>query len=390
MERFNRTLLGMLGTLEEKDKSRWKEFVKPLVHAYNCTKHESTGFSPYELMFGRQPRLPLDLAFGLPREGISQTSHSQYVQHLKSHLKESYEVATRNALKLAERNKVRFDKRVTESALEVGDRVLVRNVRIRGKHKLADKWESEVYVVTKRADNLPVYTIRPETKDGPVRTLHRDLLLPCGFLPVPETVDSIVPKPVSKSRTRSSLGEQEQEEFTVNSEMNDETSDSVFRNCPFKERRFITFHDFPRQRDILPVVNPGSSLPVGDTEEIQSTEMVEEHLPVEVSAENSPDVAASAESTHTPETENVNGGDNVGEESGENTCNTCSEGNTVAETECRRSTRERTKPRILTYPSLGNPLIQVAQSLFQGLNTAFVTALSGIANPSEFIETSQT
>lgn len=133
MERFNRTLLGMLGTLEEKDKSRWKEFVKPLVHAYNCTKHESTGFSPYELMFGRQPRLPLDLAFGMPREGISQTSHSQYVQHLKSHLKESYEVATCNALKLAERNKVRFDKRVTESTLEVGDHVLVRNVRIRGK-----------------------------------------------------------------------------------------------------------------------------------------------------------------------------------------------------------------------------------------------------------------
>lgn len=251
-------------------------------------------------------------------------------------------------------------------------------------NKLADKWESEVYVVMKRADNLPVYTIRPETKDGPIRTLHRDLLLPCGFLPVPETVDPIVPKPVSKPRTRSSLGVQEQEELTVNSEMDDEISDSAFCNYPVEETKFITYHDFPRQRDVLPVVTPGNSLPVGNIEEIQSPEMFEEHSPVEVSTENSPDVAASVESTHTPETENVNG-DNVGGVSGEDN-SPLNVGNTVVETECRRSTRERTKPRILTYPSLGNPLIQVAQSLFQGLNTAFVTALSGIANPSELID----
>ncbi|MGL4645552.1 MAG: hypothetical protein ACRCVL_00305, partial [Cetobacterium sp.] len=66
MERFNRTLLQMLGTLSTKEKSHWKDIVKPLVHAYNCTRNDVTGFSPYELMFGRQPRLPVDLAFGLP------------------------------------------------------------------------------------------------------------------------------------------------------------------------------------------------------------------------------------------------------------------------------------------------------------------------------------
>uniref|UniRef100_A0A669F658 Gypsy retrotransposon integrase-like protein 1 n=1 Tax=Oreochromis niloticus TaxID=8128 RepID=A0A669F658_ORENI len=53
VERFNRTLLDMLGTLEEEDKSHWRDFVKPLVHAYNCTRNNTTGFSPYELMFGR-------------------------------------------------------------------------------------------------------------------------------------------------------------------------------------------------------------------------------------------------------------------------------------------------------------------------------------------------
>lgn len=46
-ERFNRTLLGMLGTMEQHQKSNWKAYVAPMVHAYNCTRHESTGVSPY-------------------------------------------------------------------------------------------------------------------------------------------------------------------------------------------------------------------------------------------------------------------------------------------------------------------------------------------------------
>ncbi|KAJ8003250.1 hypothetical protein DPEC_G00167470 [Dallia pectoralis] len=155
VERFNRTLLGMLGTLENQDKSHWKDFVKPLVHAYNCTRSDVTGFTPYELMFGRQPRLPVDLAFGLPVKEGQQKSHSQYVKHLKSRLEESYKIATRSAAKVAEKNKTRFDKRVTSSALDIGDRVLVRNVRIRGKHKLADKWESTVHLVVKKLETSP-------------------------------------------------------------------------------------------------------------------------------------------------------------------------------------------------------------------------------------------
>ena len=64
-ERFNRTLISMLGTLEEDKKKNWKQFLAPLVHAYNCIRRESTGYSPYQLLFGREPRLPVDIAFGL-------------------------------------------------------------------------------------------------------------------------------------------------------------------------------------------------------------------------------------------------------------------------------------------------------------------------------------
>lgn len=109
---FNRTLLQMLGTLSMHDKTHWRDFVKPLVHAYNCAKNEVTGYTPYELMFGRQPRLPVDIVFNL-LVNDQKKLRSQYVQDLKSHLEESYRIVTRNALKTAERNKARFDRHVT-------------------------------------------------------------------------------------------------------------------------------------------------------------------------------------------------------------------------------------------------------------------------------------
>lgn len=58
VERFNRTLLQMLGTLSQPDKLHWKYFVKPLVHACNCTKNETTGFSPMNCCLGDNPGFP--------------------------------------------------------------------------------------------------------------------------------------------------------------------------------------------------------------------------------------------------------------------------------------------------------------------------------------------
>lgn len=52
IERFNRMLLSVLGTLEEKDIYHWRDFAKPLVHIHDCLRNDSTGFSLYELMFG--------------------------------------------------------------------------------------------------------------------------------------------------------------------------------------------------------------------------------------------------------------------------------------------------------------------------------------------------
>lgn len=47
----------------------------------------------------------------------------------------------------------------------------------------------------------------------------------------------------------------------------------------------------------------------------------------------------------------------------------------------RRSTRQRVPPHKLTYPTLGNPLVLVMQSLFSGLDKAFSQALNHDMSP---------
>ena len=90
VERYNQTLLNMMGTLKERQKSDWKTFVPSLTLAYNATMHESTGFSPFYLMFGRHPRLAIDAFLGI---GLSEEhkSHQDYVDRLKDRLQYAYE-----------------------------------------------------------------------------------------------------------------------------------------------------------------------------------------------------------------------------------------------------------------------------------------------------------
>ncbi|MCG8034660.1 MAG: DDE-type integrase/transposase/recombinase, partial [Candidatus Thiodiazotropha taylori] len=101
VERFNQTLLKMLGTLEEDQKADWKSYVAPLVHAYNATKHDSTGYSPYFLMFGRHPRLAVDAYLGLSSEDPKISDKEHYATKLRKRLQFAYKTASREAEKSA-------------------------------------------------------------------------------------------------------------------------------------------------------------------------------------------------------------------------------------------------------------------------------------------------
>lgn len=163
-ERFNRTLLDMLGTLEPDKKKHWKKCVNPLVHAYNSTRHESTGYTPFLLMFDREPRLPIYLAFGINFHNKKQPL-SKYVDSLEEKLinKYSYKTAQEAIKKAHSKQKRGYDTKVKGATIDVGDRVLVKKVAFDGKHKIADRREDERYlVITKPNKDIPVYTVRRE------------------------------------------------------------------------------------------------------------------------------------------------------------------------------------------------------------------------------------
>ena len=64
-ERMNRTIINVLKTVPATCKSNWKNHIKKLTFAYNSTKHRSTNYSPYFLLFGRNGRLLVDWMFDI-------------------------------------------------------------------------------------------------------------------------------------------------------------------------------------------------------------------------------------------------------------------------------------------------------------------------------------
>jgi hypothetical protein len=189
VERFNQTLMNMIGTLEMEKKSDWRAYISTLTHAYNATIHDSTGFSPFYLMFGRHPRLAVDAFLGLSVSENEPCTSSVYMKQLREKLSKAYEIAGKEAARKGSAYKNIYDKKVRFASIQPGDRVLVQNVGLRGRQKLADIWEENVYVVLRQPNvDIPVFEVQKEhSPTSRVRTLHRNLLLPFFCLPSPVT-----------------------------------------------------------------------------------------------------------------------------------------------------------------------------------------------------------
>ena len=82
-------------------------------------------------MYGRHPKLPIDIYMGLQQDDPKCDGYDRYVADLRTRLTEAYKLATNKSGEHADQNKQRYDMKASEATLEPGDVVLVKNVNIR-------------------------------------------------------------------------------------------------------------------------------------------------------------------------------------------------------------------------------------------------------------------
>ena len=66
--------------------SDWDNWVSLALFAYNTACHDSTGFSPYEMIFGRMAHTPLELDLDTPL--LNPCSQSEYTQSIRKNLQD--------------------------------------------------------------------------------------------------------------------------------------------------------------------------------------------------------------------------------------------------------------------------------------------------------------
>ena len=93
IERFNRTLLNMLSMAVVDEEHSWDLKLPTLLLAYRTSIQDTTGATPFELMFGREPHLPEDVMYSTP--SFTDTTSENNADLLKVRLSDAYQRVNR-------------------------------------------------------------------------------------------------------------------------------------------------------------------------------------------------------------------------------------------------------------------------------------------------------
>ena len=161
VERFNHTFAEMLSMFVNAKHSDWDDVIDHVVFAYNSSRHESTGVSPFYMLYGREPRLPIDVARGNNPNSLS--SHFDFILGLPL-LREKVK---RTILMIQHRQKERYDRRHRHVSFNPGDLVWVfKPDRIKGRsEKLLHRYHGPFKIIRNISEvNYLIETIRCRRK----------------------------------------------------------------------------------------------------------------------------------------------------------------------------------------------------------------------------------
>ena len=158
-ERFNRTLFGLLKTLKSEEKADWPSHLPALVFAYNATPHASTGYQPYQLMFGRRAPAPCDNWLGLCAYNDDKSiTRIDWVDQQLEQLLHANKHAQKNIKAINAKNRKAAGGK--DLIIPVGNLVLLRD-HPEGRNKIQDNNKDQIYIVTGHHDNRNAYFVKP-------------------------------------------------------------------------------------------------------------------------------------------------------------------------------------------------------------------------------------
>jgi hypothetical protein len=179
-ERFNRTLEGMLRAFVSEHHDDWDEFLELLAFAYKTAIHKTTGVTPFEVIFGRKPKLPAELFDSMSQQPID-LDPLTYASELRDRLYNIYRVVRENGDVNVAKFKFYHDRRIRSQQYEIGDFVKKLNFDNRTglNKKLKPKFTGPYVVVDKIGD--VDYAIKLANKSSRKQVVHVSLLRRCVF-----------------------------------------------------------------------------------------------------------------------------------------------------------------------------------------------------------------
>ena len=219
-ERLNCTLIGLLKSLPKEQKSNWPLHLPSVVFAYNAKLHDTTGYQPYELMFGCKAPTMCNSWLRL------RNYNDNFLQSKCTWVNQQHELilaANRWALK---RMKISAEKSVSNAEgkaldIPIGNLVLLHD-HPKGRNKIQDNNKSELFVMESQHQDPNVYTIKPLNGKGPMCKVNWQQLFNLqktqgSDTPSTPAPDTILPTLLVKKPTRGLITPQHTHPFGTRS-----------------------------------------------------------------------------------------------------------------------------------------------------------------------------